>query len=144
MEQQKSEYLNKFQEAAKTFQLFGNKILVERLELGEVRTAGGLIVAETSNVRSDLRMQKPHLGVVLATGPGYYDADKGDYQPLDVKPGNIVVISSVGVQYYSLLPGSASYNSNKIGITTEGDVQMAFQDLETFNAYSKIMSSNNG
>lgn len=144
MEQQKPEYLEKFKEAAGSFQLFGNKILIERMELGEVRTAGGLIVADTSSVRSDLRMQKPHLGVVLAVGPGYYDADENKYQPLDVQPGNIVIISSVGVQYYSLLPGSSSYNSNKVGITTESDVQMRFADLEAFNNYSKIMSANHG
>lgn len=140
MELSKIEYLASFKEAAGTFKLYGSKILVERLDTGEVKTKGGLIIADSDKVRSDLRTQKPHVAVVLAVGEGYYDAESKTYLPLEVKPGNIVIISNVGAQYYSLLPGLSNYTSNKVGISTEGDVQMIFEDMERFQEYAKIIN----
>ena len=133
-----SNYLSKFQEAKQTFELYGNKILVERLDTGEVKTAGGIIIAENSATRPDLKLTKPHVAIVVATGKGYYDSETDSYLPLELQPGNIVILNSLGVQYYSVLPGSPSYSNNVIGITTEADVQMTFKDVEAFKQYVKI------
>lgn len=134
------QYLNKFQEASKMFTLTGNKLLIERLDVGEVKTAGGLFLTESKDTRADLRLQKPHIAIVVAVGQGYYDSESKTYTEMDVKPGNIVVVNSIGVQYYSVLPGIASYTNNQLGLTTENDVQMTFKDLEAFQNYSKVMS----
>lgn len=136
-----SEYLNKFKNGSEFFNLLGNKLLVERLDSGEVKTAGGIIVAETSAVRADLRLQKPAICMVLATGNGYYDADKDEYLPLDVKPGNVVILNTMGIQFYSVLPGSPSYTGNTVGMTTEADVQIVFKDTEAYNKYLDAMTN---
>lgn len=135
------QYLNKFKEAAKTFTLSGNKILIERLDVGEVKTAGGLFIAETSQTRVDLRLQKPSIGVVIAVGQGYLDSETNTYTKMDVEVGNVVILNSIGCQYYQTLPGVAAYTNNAIGLTTENDVQLTFKDLATFQEYAKIMGS---
>jgi co-chaperonin GroES (HSP10) len=134
--EQKILYVEQFNKARQHFKLFGNKILIERLDLGEVKTAGGIILTEASNKRSDLALQKPHVAIILAVGEGYYDSSTNSYTPLEVKPGNIVLLNSAGVQYYSTLPGAASYSANKVGLTTEGDLQMVFENLEAFKDYA--------
>jgi co-chaperonin GroES (HSP10) len=135
----KSEYLGKFKESVNTFQLFGNRILVERVDMGEAKTAGGIIIVESQKTRPDLQLQKPHIAIVLAIGKGYFDADENSYEALEVQPGNIVMLNSSGVIYYSTLPGASSYTANTVGITDEGNVQMVFKDKEAFEAYAKIM-----
>lgn len=137
----KIEYVEAFKRASNTFRLYGSKMLIERIDSGEIKTKSGLIIAESKDVRSDLRSQKPHVGIVLAVGDGYFDAETKEYLPLEVKPGNIVVISSIGAQYFSLLPGVSNYSANKVGITTESDVQMIFEDLKAFEEYGQIMSN---
>jgi co-chaperonin GroES (HSP10) len=133
------EYASRFTDAKKHFKLMGNKMLIERIELGEVKTKSGLVVATSDKVREDLRIQKPHVGYVLATGEGYFDADSKSTVPLDVKPGNIVVLNSLGVQYLKTMPGVAGYSDQKIGMTTEGDVQMLFHDMDAFLAYVQAL-----
>lgn len=135
----KVQYTEQFKEASKFFTLFGNKLLVERIDIGEVKTQGGIILTEATNTRSDLKLQKPHVAVVLARGQGYYDAEKRGYEPLEVEVGNVVLINSVGVHYYSTLPGAAKYSGNKVGITTEGDLQMVFKDIKAFKQYAAAM-----
>jgi len=135
----KLEYAAGFKEAGKFFKLIGNKLLVERIDVGEIKTKGGLIIGDAHNIRQDLKIQKPHVGVVVAVGEGYFDADTNSYIPLEVKVGNVVVLNSLGVQYLSVLPGVAGYAGNKVGITTEGDVQLLFQDEEAFQAYTKAL-----
>lgn len=136
----KSEFLGKFKNAAKTFDLYGSKILVERVELGEVKTQGGIILAHVGAKEAQFKMQQPHIAIVLATGKGYFQAEDKTYEPLEVEPGNIVMLNSLGVQYYSTLPGSTSYNNQKIGLTTESDIQMIFKDAEAFEAYVKALN----
>jgi co-chaperonin GroES (HSP10) len=136
-----SKYFEKFKSASKLFKITGNKILVERLDLGEIKSSGGLIISDSSNIRADLRLQKGHIALVLAVGEGYFDADANSYTPLDVKPGNIVILNQNGAYYFSAVPGATTYTSNTVGISTEADVQFRFEGLEDFKAYSDIMSS---
>lgn len=134
------EYTEAYKTASQHFKLTGNKLLVERIDLGEAKTKSGLIIADGQNIRADLRLQKAHIGYVLAVGEGYFDAETKALLPLDVKPGNVVVLNSLGVQYYSTVPGAAGYTANKVGLTTEGDVQMCFESVEAFKAYSEALS----
>jgi len=131
----KSDYLDMFKEAGKYLKLPGNKILVEKLEQAEVKTKGGIILAERHDVRSDIKSLKPLLAVVIAVGEGYLDADTNTTVPLDVKPGAIVVLNPNGCAFFSTVPGLLKYNDMKIGISTEGDIQMRFDDLEAYKNY---------
>jgi co-chaperonin GroES (HSP10) len=140
----KSEFLGRFEKAAGTFKLYGSKILVERMEQAEVKSAGGIILAHTGQKEAQFKLQMALIATVLATGNGYYDAESRSYEPLEVKPGNVVMLNTNGVQFYSTLPGSTSYNNQKIGLTTESDIQMIFEDLEAFNAYVKALNNEEG
>lgn len=135
-------YLEAFKNAANTFVLAGNRMLVERLDSGEVKTKGGIIMAEApGRSTNELKTHKPLVCVVIAVGEGYtgeeVDAPK---IPLDCKPGNIVVLNAIGVSFFSTLPGIGSYTEMKVGLTTEGDVQMRFRDINQFDEYVNAVS----
>lgn len=133
-----SKFNKAFERARPHFKLFGNKMLVERLNSGEVKTKGGIILTESSNIRSDLKSHKPLICLVLAVGDGYV-GDDGELVPLDIKPGNIVMLNSLGVSFFSVLPGSSSYSDMAIGLTSETDVQLIFENLEEYEAYAKAL-----
>lgn len=137
----KFNYLEAFKKAGSSFTLTGNKLLIERIEVGEAKTKGGIIIAEASNVRSDFKLAKAHMAVVLAVGQGYFDAEDKKYVPLEVKVGDIVILNQAGAQYFSLLPGLVNYSANTVGITTEADVQMRFSSAEDYNAYVEALKS---
>ena len=134
------QYLNEFKSAAKLFTLSGNRILVERLDTGEIKSKGGIILAESTAYKSDLKSHKPLVCMVLAVGEGYTQEDKDEKIPLDVKPGDVVVLNALGVSFFSTLPGVASYTEMRVGITSESDVQMRFASLEHFEEYTKVFN----
>lgn len=133
------QYLEAFKKAAAHFELSGNKILIERLELGEVKSAGGIIMVENTKVHPDLKLHKPLIAVVLATGKGYFDASDESYTPLEVVPGNIIILNSNGASFFSVVPGLTNYSANKVGISTESDIQFTFKDLEQYEAYVEAL-----
>ena len=59
-----------------------DRVIVKRLD-AEEQTAGGIIIPDTAK-------EKPQQGEVVAVGPGEAD-EKGNVQPLDVKPGDRVL-----------------------------------------------------
>ncbi len=59
-----------------------DRVLVRRVE-DEQKTLGGIIIPDTAK-------EKPMQGEVLAVGPGAKN-EKGEIQPLDVKPGERVL-----------------------------------------------------
>jgi chaperonin GroES len=60
-----------------------DRLLVKRVE-EEDKTAGGIIIPDTAK-------EKPQEAVVIAVGPGALD-EKGERRPLDVVPGNRVLL----------------------------------------------------
>jgi chaperonin GroES len=65
----------------------GNRVVVEPVELEET-TAGGIILPESAK-------EKPQKGTILAAGPGERN-DKGEYVPMDVKVGDVVLYAKYG------------------------------------------------
>ena len=61
-----------------------NRIVVERSESSEQKSAGGIIIPDSAK-------EKPQEATVIAVGPGKLD-DDGKRQPLDVKVGDRVLI----------------------------------------------------
>ena len=134
-----STYLGAFVEAAPNFKLFGSKLLVEQLPIGELKTKGGIILSAPTNAKSNFKTHAPLVCMVLAAGEGYTN-DEGDSVPLSIKVGNVVITNANGVSFFSTLPGVPNYSDMKVGITTETDVQMVFEGIPEFEAYAKIMS----
>jgi chaperonin GroES len=64
------------------FRPLHDRVVIHRIEEDE-RTPGGIIIPDTAK-------EKPQQGEVVAVGPGARD-EKGQVQPLDVKPGNRVL-----------------------------------------------------
>ena len=64
------------------FRPLHDRVVVRRIEEDE-RTRGGIIIPDTAK-------EKPQQGEIVAVGPGAPD-DKGNVQPLDVKPGDRVL-----------------------------------------------------
>jgi len=60
-----------------------DRVLVERLEEGEQKSIGGIIIPDTAK-------EKPQQGRVIAAGKGRVN-DKGEVFPLDVKEGDTVL-----------------------------------------------------
>ena len=64
------------------FRPLHDRVVVRRIDEDE-RTRGGIIIPDTAK-------EKPQQGEVIAVGPGTPD-EKGQVQPLDVKPGDRVL-----------------------------------------------------
>jgi chaperonin GroES len=64
------------------FRPLHDRVVVRRIDEDE-RTRGGIIIPDTAK-------EKPQQGEIVAVGPGAAD-EKGDVQPLDVKPGDRVL-----------------------------------------------------
>jgi chaperonin GroES len=64
------------------FRPLHDRVVVRRIEEDE-RTKGGIIIPDTAK-------EKPQQGEIVAVGPGATD-EKGNVQPLDVKPGDRVL-----------------------------------------------------
>jgi chaperonin GroES len=70
------------EEVQMKFRPLHDRVVVRRID-GDERTRGGIIIPDTAK-------EKPQQGEVLAVGPGAPD-EKGQVQPLDVKPGDRVL-----------------------------------------------------
>lgn len=60
-----------------------DRVLIERLEEEEQKSAGGIIIPDTAK-------EKPQRGKVVAVGDGAYN-DKGERTKLDVQVGDLVL-----------------------------------------------------
>jgi chaperonin GroES len=69
--------------AATSFTPLHDRILVRRLEEGEIKLSSGIIIPDSAK-------EKPQEGEVIAVGKGKSN-DKGETFPLDVKPGDKVL-----------------------------------------------------
>ncbi|MBV8481127.1 MAG: co-chaperone GroES [Actinobacteria bacterium] len=66
----------------------GDRLIVQPLE-EEQTTIGGIVLPDTAQ-------EKPQRGTVLAVGPGSRNQENGQYIPLDVAEGDVVVYSKYG------------------------------------------------
>jgi len=136
-----SKYLTQFQrlqtEGAELFELRGNRLLVEMLPEEEIKTASGLVMAkDVRQVRgSSIAQNEATVALVIYVGKGYYDDSTGEEVPLDVKPGDIILTSAMGLKYYSTFPGLQGYTQNSLALTTDDNIHAV---IPGFVAYEKI------
>lgn len=137
-----SNYLEKFkrlQDHKALFELRGDRLLIEVLPKEELTTASGLFIATDINQRSATKDNQATLGVVLLVGEGFYDDETKVSVPLDVKPGNIILLSGMGLKYYSSFPGIQGYVPNTIALTRDSEVHMVIPDAETYEKYKEVL-----
>src|SRR5262245_41996520 len=60
----------------------GDRVIIERIEESEQKSAGGIIIPDTAK-------EKPQMGKVIAVGDGKKD-DDGKRIPVDVTAGDVV------------------------------------------------------
>lgn len=134
-----SKYLARFQKAGGKLPLRGNRLLVEVMPKEELKSAGGLILnAPTSDHRSKLEQERAKLAVVVAIGNGYFDGEED--VPLDIKPGAVVLISELGLKYYSEFPGIAEYTGETLALTRDTEVHAAWDSLEAYQEYRTLLN----
>lgn len=114
-------------------ELSGDILLVERMKFPETKTTGGIILASSiaaANTINGIGADKPGFYRVLHVGAGY--TDDGKDVPLDVAPGDIILVGAVSVKLFSLFPLLEAYEPDSIGITRETDIQIRFHGEDRF------------
>lgn len=134
-------YLNRFQKLTSSdLPLRGDRILLELLPKLEVKTKGGLVIATSlTDHRSTTVENAADIAVVLAVGSGYY-AEDGTDVPLDVKVGNVVMVSRFGMRTYSSFPGLNDYVADTIALARESDCHIKWDTVEAFEAYTSKLN----
>lgn len=139
-----SRYLEKFLNLASSarehYQLVGDFLLVEKLPEDELRTKSGLYIPVSKNQLNTFSTDRPHWVRVLACGEGYYsqeeDPETGTIVektvPLDVNPGDIVLVSQVSVKYFSVFGDLDGYEADSIGLTKQSEIQLRFKGEEGY------------
>jgi len=131
-----SKYLARFQKLEHAdMPLRGNRLLLELLPKEEIKTAGGLIVATQSDYRTNTQENQCDVAVVLATGSGYYDDDTGEDVSMDLKVGNVVLLSRYGIRAYSNFPGIKDFVAGTIALARDNDVHAAWDSIASFETY---------
>lgn len=138
-------YLEKFKKLANeqsdAFTLIGDFILVERIPDEEIKRKSGLIIPDMTKrtALNTLTGDKPNWVRVLLVGPGYYSQDTDENGnitertvPLDVKPGDIALVSQVSVRYFSTF-AIDGYEADTIGLTKESEIQLRFHGEDGYN-----------
>ena len=134
-----SKYLARFSKVP--LPLRGNRIIVEVVPQEEIKTAGGIIVASDSSYKGTAADLKPCLAIVLACGPGYYDDETGADVNMDITPGQVVLVSEVGLKKYSQFPGLKDYTRDTIALTRDSEVHIRWNSIADYLAYSAALNA---
>ena len=139
-----SSFFDQFQRAAPHIKITGNLIFIEELpkeETGKtVKGADGkefkLIIA-SGNQRQlgSIEDDKPFFVRVLDVGQGYYNEEKAKDEPLDTKPGEIILIPKIAVQWISVWGEILSSTEHRIGYTRDSEIIARFTDAAQFQKY---------
>lgn len=115
------------------FILPGNCLLVERIPQEEVKTKGGIIIADASKtMQHSVIGDAPVVVRVVAVGEGY--EEDGVSIPLDTPVGSILVVGDHSVKWFSLFPLD-EYETNTLGLCSEEQTQIRFRDDTAYAAF---------
>lgn len=144
---EKSKYLSKFLKlesnaSSAPVEIVGDIIVVEKIKEPEKKTASGLIYGiDVKNQLGTIALDKPHWVRVLAVGAGYYktsETDEGgtieETIPLNVTPGDIILVGQTSVKYFSTFGELAGYEADTIGLTRESEILIRFKGEEGYNS----------
>lgn len=142
-----SRYFNQFNrlntEGKKLFTMRGNTILVEVLEehLERVSEGGIIFAADAEQITGTTKEKTGEVGLVLLVGEGYYDEKSSDTIPLDLKPGNVVLLPRYSLSYYSFFPGLATFTKDKLAMCSEDEIRFVYQDLQAYEEAKKLLNA---
>jgi co-chaperonin GroES (HSP10) len=120
-------------EVKESHELIADCILVEKLPEPERRTASGIIYGlDVKNQIGTIAADRPHMVRVLAVGEGYYDEETGKTTPLNVKPGDVVLVSTSSVKWFSTFGDLRDYKPDTIGLSRESEIQWRFKGQDGF------------
>lgn len=139
----KSKYLEAFQAEGLSdlVELYGDAILVEIPKDEPIKTSSGIYIATTEKVGLDsLSKDKPYFVHVIAVGKGYYDEETHEDVPLNVQPGDIILIGANSAKRFSHMEVNG-YEAYSIGLTRESEIQLRFKGLDAYNRYFELINS---
>lgn len=127
-----SYFSNEYVKLRESIKLVGDIIIVERVEFPE-KKRGGLFLVDSKKTQSHgLTSELPNFYRVLAVGEGYYDEETSKDVPLEVAPGDVVLVSNASVKVWSTFPIVEAVDADTIGMTRFGDVQWHWKSEESF------------
>ncbi len=140
------------------FVLRGSTLIVEIQEPEEIKTKGGLIVAQHADHQKGQSVQahRVDIGKVLMCGQGYWDQDivipgeiinettvtcstRGGFTPLECQPGAIVILPQFSTQAMSHFPGIQRPTGNKLVMVKMDQILAYYPTSEAYeNAKKKL------
>lgn len=136
LELKPSKYLPYFIEnkesLSQEIELIGDILLIERIVFPE-KKVGSLFIADSKKIMSTgFTSETPNFYRVLMVGRGFFDPETGKDIPVDITQGAVIYTGAASVKVWSSVPGLEVTDSDIIGVTRHGDVQMAFKSEQLF------------
>ena len=135
----KSKYLETFKKVNSS-PFRGNRIIVEVLPKEELKMGSIIISAPKDQIKGGAEHDRAELALVLMTGSGYTD-DEGNDVPMDLEPGNVILVSKLAFKYYSEFPGLVDYTNNAIAMIRETEIHAKWDSLESYEQYRTSLNS---
>lgn len=141
-----SRYLEAFKtlkkEAKEAYQLMGDALIVEEMEeANEVKTKSGIVIQGSSRNADGFEQNKPTFVRVLDIGAGYFDEEGKDI-PLEVQPGDIILVGALSVKWLSTFGSVVSLGKGeRIGITREAEIQLRFKGQHGYDEVFRILGA---
>lgn len=124
------------------FSLRGPTILVEVMPAEELKTASGLIIPAPKQQGDSVNAHKLEHGIVLMVGQGTWDDDKREHVPLDILPGQVVVMPQYSQQVISTFPGLQKPLQNRLALVSASAILGTYKDAETFEEAKRAINQN--
>lgn len=138
-----SKYLPKFKKLAEAgkhlYSLRENRIVIEVLAKEELKV-GSLFVAAPDEYKTATSENRDTTALVLMVGEGYYDDKTLESIPMDIQPGNIVLLSNYAMKYYSSFPGIVDFTKNTLALTRDTEIHMIWKTQEDYEAYKALLN----
>ncbi len=105
-------------------QLRGAAVLVEVLPKPELKTSGGIILADASKLQRGTTVEENRyeMGLVLMTGSDVSD---------EIKPGNIVLLPKAPM-FLSEFPGLLGFTKNTLALIDDDAIVIKYEDAAHF------------
>ena len=119
------------------FKLRGNSLIVEKLELVENKTSGGIILAtDQKQALHSMKDKEAVLCLVLMVGSGFEGEPK-----TDIEVGNLILAPRFALEYYSTFPGLMGLTKERIGRVNTSEVSFLYKDIEAFEKASQMLNT---
>jgi co-chaperonin GroES (HSP10) len=133
-----SKYLKRFQECKIKPRLLGDRMMCEVLPKAELKTKGGLIIAENSERRTSTSDNRMMFSVIVAVGEYAYDDDMNRIS-FPYKVGQVVQTSKYGGLFLSEYPGLGT-TGESLMISRVGEIHQVWESIEELRAFEEAMS----